>query len=60
MKIFWTKKQYNQFKDLLVKRSFEAGEKKGIKKGREAGIASGIRAIRENYILEKKENKKNV
>jgi len=58
MKIFWTKKQYNQFKDLLVKRAFHAGEKAGIKegtkKGREAGIASAMRAIRESYILKEK------
>lgn len=61
MRIFWTKKQYNQFRDLLVQKSYSQGVKVGLKEGREKGIASAIKGIRENYILkEKKENKTNV
>jgi len=59
MKIFWTKKQYNQFKDLLVKRSYDAGKKVGLKTGQELGVVIGMKVIRENYILkEKKDDEK--
>ena len=60
MKIFWTKKQYNQFRDLLVQKSYSQGIREGLREGREKGIASTMKAIRENYILKERENKTNV
>ena len=51
MKIFWTNKQFNKFKDKLSKKSHHSG----FNQGKEQGIKLGIAIIRKKFNLIRKE-----
>lgn len=64
MRIFWTKKQLQNFEADIIdgqseeyEKIYEKGYEKGFDTGKEKGIAMTLRRIKENYNIEKKEKK---
>jgi len=58
MKIFWTKKQLQEFRSNIKMKSFNKGHKQGYdmgyKKGKELGMITLLRALNKKFDISRK------